>query len=396
MSRKLWNPDDLDAMRQQSDPVGDEVVASFGDEPALAATLLNSLVRTGEPTEETSEVLREYRNKTRQLPAWADRAKIRRAQELMSTNLIPGTILLAAASLPQCYLDHRGTPVLAATHQLTDHVFRRLIQTSHLVFTVYDPGSLFDGPDEPDAIPAAIHKAQTVRLIHALMRHLLLQDGSHIRYPQSMADVLWARRWDSARLGKPINQEDEAFVLLTFSHVVIEGFGRLALVLTDQDKEAVLHLWNVVGFVLGINESLMAHTYEDAQLLYKILMARLRGPSESGQRLTKALVDWINGLLPAFLRWFDAGGELITFLNGEDDAAMLGVKISGTDQIAHIVIERLLPPLEKVERLAGNPHPFHRLANYLAERMIDAVWKATENSARQIDWPIQVRQAAGR
>lgn len=396
-SRKLWNPDDLDRMRSESDRLGDEVVATFGDDTALVASLLDSLVSTEQATAETSETLRSYRERTRHLPPWADRVKIERAQRLLSTNLVPGTIFLAAASLPQCYLDHRGAPVLTATHQLTSHVFRRLIQTSHMVFTVYDPGSLFPDPRDPEAIPAGIHKAQTVRLMHALMRHLLLTPvPSDAGPPRSPSDTLLQTPWDRAALGKPINQEDEAFVLLTFSYVTIEGFARVALVLTDEDKDAIVHLWSVVGYVMGIHEGLLAHSYDDAAVLFALFRARLRGPSEDGQALTRALVDWINGLLPSWLRWFDAGTELIWFFNGPQDAEMLGVGPTGTDRIIHAIIANLLPPYEEVARRAGRPHPVERLVNYLAQKMVVAVWEAAENDVRRIDWPEHVRIAAGR
>ncbi|MEX1367590.1 MAG: oxygenase MpaB family protein [Nannocystaceae bacterium] len=395
MDRKLWNPDDLDRMRYETDPVADAVVESFGGDVALAAELLDALVRTGEGTPETDERLRAFRAQTRALPTWADRAKIEHGQRLISKNLVPGTILLAMTSLPQCYLDWKGAPVLTSTHQLTKHIFRRLIQTSHMVFTVYEPGSLFDDPSAPERIPAGISKSQTVRLMHALMRHLILQpapDGMDV--PKSMAETMWIRSWDSETLGLPINQEDEAYVILTFSYVTIEGFRKLAMILTDEDKDAIIHLWSVVGYVMGVHEGLLAHSYADAAVLFALLRARLRGPSAEGEQLTGALVEWIDGLLPWWLQWFDAGGELIQFFNGEDDAQVLGIESSGVDGIVHAVIDAMLPSYGKVAHLAGQPAPFQRLVNFLAQKMIEKVWAETQSWSRSIDWPDHVRVAA--
>lgn len=396
MDRKLWNPDDLDRMRLTADPLADAVVVGFGDDTELAAKLLDSLVCTGDATPETDQVLRAYRQQTRALPSWADRAKIEHAQRLISSNLIPGTIFLAMGSLPQCYLDWKGAPVLTSTHQLTEHVFRRLIQTSHMVFTVYEPGSLFEDPNEPDQIPAGIHKSQTVRLMHALMRHLLLCDRpDHISEPRSMAEVLWARApWDIETLGKPINQEDEAYVILTFSYVTVECFARLAMILTEQDKDAIIHMWSVVGSIMGVQEGLLAQNYADARVLFALLNARLKGPCSEGEALTRALVDWVNSLLPWWLSWFDAGTELVHFFNGAEDAEVLGVGVSGVGSVVHAIIEALLPPYEKVAHLAGQPAPFERLVNFLAQKMIEKVWAETESWAREIDWPDHVRVAA--
>jgi hypothetical protein len=399
VDRTLWNHEALERLRQSTDPVGDRVVAECGSEILLAGRLLESLMRLGDAPAETTELLAGYRRATRHLPPWADRATIELAQQVLAKNFIAGTLLLSAASLPQCYLDARGTPVLAATHQLTQHVFRRLFQTAHMVFTVCAPGSLSASPEAPDAIPPGIEKAQTVRLIHALMRHLLLAEGgpraSSIR---SIVDALWAKPWDTARLGKPINQEDEAFVLLTFSYVVIEGFDRLGVRITDAERQAILHLWNVVGFVLGVHEGLMAHTYEDAAELYALLKSRLRGPSEEGVLLTRGLVGWMNRLLPSWLEWFDAGSELIILLNGEDDAALLGVRpAAGIGHVVHRVLATTLRPLERAAERLGVPHALYRVTNLLATKMLEEVWEEAQKSQRKgsrIHWPEQVRELA--
>src|SRR5262245_16266816 len=123
--RTLWNHSDLDRLRQSTDPVGDRVVHDFGDHTVLAGKLLKGLMQLGASPPATAELLLEYRRATRHLPPWADRGTLERAQELLADNFFAGTLLLAAASLPQCYLDARGTPVLAATRQLSQHVFRR-------------------------------------------------------------------------------------------------------------------------------------------------------------------------------------------------------------------------------------------------------------------------------
>ena len=397
--RSLWNSEALDRLRQHADPVGDQVVADFGHEIILAGKLLKSLMHLGDAPPETADLLRSYRQSTRHLPAWADRVTLERGQQVLAKNFVAGTLLLAAASLPQCYLDARGTPVLAATRQLTQHVFRRLFQTAHMVFTVCAPGSLYAPSEAPDAMPPGIEKAQTVRLIHALMRHLLLSEGgpqaSEVR---SIVDALWAKPWDTARLGKPINQEDEAFVLLTFSYVVIDGLDRLGVRITHADREAILHLWNVVGFVMGVHEGLMAHTYEDAAELYALFKSRLRGPSEEGALLTRGLVDWMNGLLPSWLEWFDAGSELVIFLNGEDDAALLGVRPApGLDRVVHRVLATTLRPLDRVAERIGIPHVLYRLTNLLATKMLEKVWEEAQKSQRKgssIHWPEHVRAVA--
>jgi len=113
------------------------------------------------------------------------------------------------------------------------------------------------------------------------------------------------------------------------------------------------------------------------------------------ERLTAGLVDWINGLRPFWLRWVDVGSELVHFFNDEADAELLGVQPSGgLDRLVRAVVDRVLPPYEDVVNDADRPHPVHRLANVLAERMVKLVWEETQRGARTIDWPDHVRVVA--
>jgi hypothetical protein len=68
-----------------------------------------------------------------------------------------------------------------------------------------------------------------VRLIHSAIRHFI---GSGV--------------WDEA-LGRPINQEDMAITLLTFSVSVLDGLRRFKIREAPEREEAYLHHWKVIG-----------------------------------------------------------------------------------------------------------------------------------------------------
>ena len=88
-----------------------------------------------------------------------------------------------------------------------------------------------------------------------------------------------AKAWDTA-LGTPINQEDLAFVLLTFAYLIPKGMETWGRKVPRDQKEAFLHLWRVVGHVMGVREDLMTDNLDEAAALYEQILARNAGGSE--------------------------------------------------------------------------------------------------------------------
>jgi hypothetical protein len=105
--------------------------------------------------------------------------------------------------------------------------------------------------------------------------------------------------WSVEELGKPINQEDLAFVLLTFGYLIPKGMETWGRAVSREQKEAFLHLWRVVGFVMGIREDLMTDNLDEADALYQQILARNGGESEPGRILTSAVMDFVRSYLPA-------------------------------------------------------------------------------------------------
>jgi len=63
---------------------------------------------------------------------------------------------------------------------------------------------------------------------------------------------LWADSW-----GRPLNQEDLAGTLLTFTTVVFDAFRRSGVETTSDEREEYFHLWRVIGSLLGIRSELI-------------------------------------------------------------------------------------------------------------------------------------------
>jgi hypothetical protein len=306
-------------------------VAGAGSAPAsetYAARLRARLVAEhpgGGALEPWAETLCEFFSSTATLPDWADQEKIERGCRLALLYGILDTLILCCASLPWCYLDANGVPVLASTGRLQgQRVYRRIWETSHFVVNAVAPGGL--GPNGK-----GIFFAQRVRLLHAAVRNRLLappRPAAAAEGQGSTAAAMQATapKHDWKKIGLPLNQEDMAYVLLTFSYAGIAGLRKLGATPSADDADAYIHLWNVVGHVLGIRQDLMAETFEDAEALFHVLVERVRKASPEGKALTSSLVTWMEEVAPGHT---DSVPRIVlTHLLGRENAAVLGVELT--------------------------------------------------------------------
>ena len=81
--------------------------------------------------------------------------------------------------------------------------------------------------------------------MHAAVRHLVRASAAY--------DPEW---------GVPVNQEDLAGTLLTFSVVVLDALAKLGTTFSDEDADAYFHSWNCVGHVLGVDRRLICDTLD--------------------------------------------------------------------------------------------------------------------------------------
>jgi hypothetical protein len=302
MKRDALEPGLADAPALRADPLADAAIARIlgpgrpgGPDPDTIALLNQEIARwqlnrdldgwrasPGLPAEMAS-ALEEYVAAARMLPDWADAAAIARAEVLFMEMSMASCTLLFCASLPQCYVMPDLAAVLHAAGQLEQHTDYRVRATAAMIFPVMMHGGL------TDPAGGGVAQAIKVRLIHAMIRHLVLRGDvaealvAPRRLPRLLArggtmhQALYAHGWDIDRLGLPCNQEELAYTLLTFNYVFLHGLRRLGLGLDKGDEHAYLHTWNVLGHVLGIERGLMADTMPQAARMFATIQAGARG-----------------------------------------------------------------------------------------------------------------------
>jgi hypothetical protein len=349
-----WSDALLDPMRELGDPLADGPVAAVlerGGADAVNA-LMQTLVRVDQPVpEEMPDEIRAYLVETLPLPDWADMGKIERGQQLFETWGLEIACCLFCASLPSAYAAAKGVQVLYLTAQLATDPRRRVMETGQFLIDVANVGGLDENGKGRRAI-------QRVRLMHAAVRHL-------IKARNELTPGMWHPDW-----GTPINQEDLAGTRMSFSYVFCEPMCRLGVRVPAEDVEAYLHLWNVIGHLLGVRDELLVHDIADATALVDAIRRRQFEASPQGQELTRALLELMDELTPVH-RLDGTIPPLIRHLIGDETADLLLIPKSDlADHLGplarlakwffvHVLgqIERDLPRYQLASRMAA---PFGR------------------------------------
>ena len=339
----------LDRMQYEADPLADKTIARLlgpwcvdpGDSREVLRstnierwrrlTIVNALIGQwkdnrcltewrappGTPLEVAS-ALEDYLRQIPGVPKWADTGSIVRAESIFMDQGVLSCILLFCASLPECYVIPDLSQALHLTGQLEQNTDYRIRATAAMVFPVMMPGGL----TTPDG--AGIAQVVKVRLIHAMVRNLILRGEPSevvavlggrlrapdalvlaplrgLRQPSGMHEALLAHGWNVGKDGVPCNQEEQAYTLLTFHYVFLRALRTLRIGLPDGDERAYLHTWNVVGHLLGIRRDLMADTMEEAQVLFARIQARSRADRytpDPRPALAGALMQTMESLIP--------------------------------------------------------------------------------------------------
>lgn len=353
MSR-IWTNEVLDEARGQGDPIADPVVAELfrdGDIDAVNQLMRTLVVDDGLPSERLPAVVRDYLARTA-APPDIESAQMELAQEVFG---VVGPEILAVLgfySLPADYAAKKGVQVLYRTGRLITNPTRRVFETTQMVVDVMAPGGL--GPEG-----RGLRSAQKVRLMHAAVRHLMTHDPAH--------------PWDPA-FGTPVNQEDLAGTLMSFSFLVLDGLQRLGAKVSQADRDAYFAAWMSVGRIMGIKDELIPSNLQEGRALTQLIHERQVAGSPEGVALAHALIEGYQGLLPLLLK--GAPVSLIHFFldrdpfTGQNVAELLGLPPADwTRYVVDLVVH--------VERFFGErniqPSLEDRAISYVSRHFIEGL-----------------------
>ena len=309
---KLTDTDWLEQQRYKSDPIADEVIAKIIEGGSLDSVnlIFDHVMKNQEiPSDEMPDALRNYFEETAALPAWANKGLIREGEKFFQEHGSQICMMLLCKSLPTMYACRKGAKVLGMSGRFMEKAGgdmksfnRRLMETAQFLIDIMGPNGL--GADGH-----GIRTAQKVRLIHAAIRYYLTE----------------RHQWNTDEFGIPINQLDLTTTLMSFSVWPLEGLEQIGIDTTPQQREAFMHVWRVVGHILGINADLIPANFAEGKAWADTVLNREKGASEEGEKLTAGCITFLEYIIPGTV--FDFFPKrYVRFLIGDELADMLGVE----------------------------------------------------------------------
>ncbi|MCS7019654.1 MAG: oxygenase MpaB family protein [Cytophagales bacterium] len=288
----------LDAMRQTGDAPADSLVALlFEDNPSESLSLLYRWAES----DQTELPLMLYPEHPfwihyQLLPDWVNPRLLDVGRQFFHQYADEIMLLLGFLSLPYCYAAADGAKVLFRSQRIIQDTRRRLAETAQFVLAMHheDAFDIFK-----PAMPRAMRMMITVRLMHAAVRYHIRRLG----------------KWNYSLLGVPVNQEDMAGTNMAFSFIILKGLRKIGYALAHQQAHAYLHLWNLVGHFIGVQEQLLPADERTAALLDQAIVRRQFKASPEGRALTQALIATMEenatnlplmpfkGWVPAYMRF---------------------------------------------------------------------------------------------
>ena len=172
-------------------------------------------------------------------------------------------------SLPMSYCGASGATVLVRTGNFTDEPQRRVFETANLVLELAREGELVPGG-------RGYLMLRRLRLLHAVVRRVVEQG-----------------EWDGIDDGRAVNQLQLLGTLWCFAITSLDVLDRSDIDVTDDDRVAWVHLWNVVGHLLGVvppevlGERLLPMEEAEARACFEEIQAEEFHESADGRLLAR-------------------------------------------------------------------------------------------------------------
>lgn len=389
MTEAAWTDAALDAWRQRGDPPADLAVAAYFAAVDHAGERADSLfgmlvAHLAVPPEDQVPEVAAFFAAASLLPPWADRQRIAHGQEFFSEWMLHHFTALYLASLPNAYAAAKGSHVIWLTGRLQDDPRRRLNETAQFLMDVTAPGSFESG--------AAMHRILHVRLMHAAIRWLTDSDP-RVQHPADASPaslpegLVWSPAW-----GRPVNQEDLAGTMLTFTTVVLEAFRRSGVEFDHAAAEDFFHLWRVIACQLGVTPELIPADLAAAGELQQRIFTRQHERSAVGVALTATLLALVHDRLPRAVARL--GPPMLRRYVGNTVADLLDVPRSRA-------LEPVLDVLVAFTRLMSRGRrydPVPRwLSNWVGRHLLEGLLEADRQGERvPFDIPDSLRQSVRR
>ena len=153
------------------------------------------------------------------------------------------------------------------TGRLRDQGVRRLQQNNRHMIELFFPGGL---TRQGDGWKLSVR----IRLVHAQVRRLLTR----------------SEEWDEEAWGVPLSAAHTGFAITAFSARLLRHIRRLGASSDREERSSFMQVWRYSGHLLGIPESILYETEQDALDLFRVGVL-MEPPSMESVVLANSLVN---------------------------------------------------------------------------------------------------------
>jgi hypothetical protein len=233
MMMDRWNEQMLDSLRLQGDPAADDAIRrilaneeSGGMEMVFDEMDINDAI----PAVTLFPIAADFFQLTDDLPPGTDLDRMRRGEEIFWRHAYAIALAVLAKCLPERFASPSLAVLLRTQADTRPQLFRRLLDTLHLVLNVSSCTGFGQGG-------RALITAQKVRLLHAGIRSVVRRMSPEFE----------------RRYGTPVNQEDMIAMIVGYSFTVLRGLRTLGVGLRRKEEEDFFYVWKVFGLMIGIH-----------------------------------------------------------------------------------------------------------------------------------------------
>ncbi|KAF9976858.1 hypothetical protein BGZ73_007657 [Actinomortierella ambigua] len=288
-SDKHMRASELEPYRMMGDPLADDALEAL--EIKQGQDAYEALIEyTTRPVEEqVNDAPRKFMESVTTPPAWVDWTRIQRGQLVYWRYFLFISSVLLHFSLAGGFNAPKISKVLTSTGYLAGNKTKyRVLETGQFVVDV------MHSPEYLKPITGAAWKSIIqVRFLHAQVRQKLSRlSKAHSHY------------YNVQEYGVPINQEDLAGTLFSFSAVIWRVMSeRMDVAMTRQEQEDFLHVWRYIGYMMGVDPVFdPANSVDRANATLDSIVLHVIDPTDSGGQLCAGLLQSMHGTSSSLLR----------------------------------------------------------------------------------------------
>ena len=247
------------------DPLADAMVAELeplGQDESARLIKLGMHDREGNALRDAPASVREFFAHCAEPPDWLDLSSFQPGCRMFHRN----TRLILAGMVGGVLVEGFSTNIAKSfflTGRLRDQGVRRLKQNNRHMLEIFMPGGMDTHAD------GWTHSVR-IRLVHAKIRQLLGRSGE----------------WDTEELGTPISSAHLGFAVAAFSARLLQHLKRLGGSFSEEERRSFMAVWRYSGYLMGIPETILYHSEEDA--LEVVRIGRLCEPAPSAESIALA------------------------------------------------------------------------------------------------------------